>query len=76
MSQSAAILRHLKRGGLLTARSAYRLYGTMRLAARIKELRDRGYGYKPRCCASGQLILPSTGYEAVEDADGADMKAG
>jgi hypothetical protein len=44
MSQSAAILRHLKRGGLLTARSAYRLYGTMRLAARIKELRDRGYG--------------------------------
>lgn len=43
MSQSASILRHLKRGGVLTAASAYRLYGTMRLAARILELRDRGY---------------------------------
>ena len=39
MSQNAAILKHLKAGKTLTQLDALRLYGCMRLAARIEELR-------------------------------------
>ncbi len=43
MTQNQAILTHLKNGLTLTPKQALRQYGTMRLAARIKELRDQGH---------------------------------
>lgn len=43
MTQSAAILAHLKRGRTLTPLSALRLYDTLRLSGRILELRRRGH---------------------------------
>jgi hypothetical protein len=43
MSQAASILRHMKRHGSIDPLSALRKYGTMRLAARILELRQQGY---------------------------------
>ena len=42
MSQNEAILNHLRAGGSLTALDALRLYGCLRLAARIKELESYG----------------------------------
>lgn len=41
-TQADQIAAHLARGESLTALSALRLYGTMRLAARILELRAEG----------------------------------
>lgn len=43
MSQSADILKHLRKGETLTALQALDYYGCARLAARINELRDKGY---------------------------------
>ncbi len=43
MSQTAAILAHLKRGHNIGPLIALRYYGTFRLAARIRELRERGF---------------------------------
>jgi hypothetical protein len=40
------ILAHLERGGSLTPYSAYNLFKTLRLAARIHELRRRGIRIK------------------------------
>lgn len=37
------ILNHLEKNGSITSMEAFQLYGITRLAARIKELRDRGY---------------------------------
>ena len=42
-NQTQAILSHLKSNKPITAIAALQLYGTMRLAARIKDLRDEGY---------------------------------
>ena len=42
MSQSEAILAHLRTGEALTAYTALQLFGCLRLAARIDELRRRG----------------------------------
>jgi hypothetical protein len=42
MSQNLAILNHLRRGPL-DPLTALRRYGTMRLAARISELREAGH---------------------------------
>jgi hypothetical protein len=42
-SQSAKILRFLRNGGSLTALDALRLFGCLRLAARIKDLRSVGH---------------------------------
>jgi len=39
MSQSADILKHLKSGKTLTQLQALKLFGCLRLAARIEELR-------------------------------------
>ena len=41
--QNDCIATHLKRGGTLTHLSAYHLFRCMRLAARVKELRDLGH---------------------------------
>ncbi len=42
-SQEAEILRHLKSGKSLTPIDALREYKVLRLAARVKALRDQGY---------------------------------
>ena len=43
MSQSDMILAHLKRHNSITAVQALGRYGVFRLAARIGDLRDKGY---------------------------------
>jgi tRNA splicing endonuclease len=43
MSQSTEILKHLKEGNELNAMLALERFGCMRLAARIRDLRDRGW---------------------------------
>ena len=42
-TQTTAILAHLKSGRPLTPQGALRLYGCLRLAARVFELRQAGY---------------------------------
>lgn len=42
-SQNARILSHLKNGGRITSLEALNQFGCLRLSARIKDLRDRGY---------------------------------
>ena len=43
MTQTEAIARHLKSGQSITQEEARKLFRCWRLAARIKDLRDRGY---------------------------------
>ena len=43
MSQSIQILSYLKAGNRLTSLEAVKLFGTLRLAARILDLRDKGH---------------------------------
>ena len=43
MSQNSEILAHLKSGKQLTQLQALKLFGTMRLAARVDELRCKGH---------------------------------
>lgn len=42
-SQNARILSYLKNGGRITSLEALNQFGCLRLSARIKDLRDRGY---------------------------------
>jgi hypothetical protein len=42
-TQTDTILRHLRYVGPITPIEALNLYGCFRLAARVKELRERGY---------------------------------
>lgn len=42
-SQNEMILNHLKQGNEITALDSLRLYGVLRLAARIEELRKDGH---------------------------------
>jgi|TARA_R100000278_G_scaffold121196_2_gene104574 hypothetical protein len=42
-SQNREILAHLKSGQTITAFEALKFFGSLRLAARIKDLRDSGY---------------------------------
>ena len=42
-TQTDTVLRHLQHVGPLTPLEALQLYGCFRLAARVKELRERGY---------------------------------
>lgn len=46
MTQSNQILKYLENGHSLTPRKAMVEFGVMRLAARIKDLRDDGYAIK------------------------------
>lgn len=43
MSQSIAILGHLKRNGKINPMQALKYYGTMRLASRVNDLRNQGH---------------------------------
>lgn len=45
-SQIAHLRKHLKSGRSITPLEALGLYGMFRLAARVKELRDRGWNIK------------------------------
>ena len=45
-SQTGQILTHLKRGRTLSALNALNLFGCLRLAARIYDLRQRGHSIK------------------------------
>jgi len=42
-SQNARIIAYLETGGSLTTLDALKLFGCMRLASRIHDLRERGY---------------------------------
>ena len=46
MTQSSQILKYLENGHSLTPRKAMVEFGVMRLAARIKDLRDVGHAMK------------------------------
>jgi hypothetical protein len=43
MSQSIAILGHLKRNGKINPMQALKSYGCMRLASRVNDLRNQGH---------------------------------
>ena len=43
MSQAIQVLSYLKAGNRLTSLEAVKLFGTLRLAARILDLRDKGH---------------------------------
>lgn len=53
MTQSCQILAHLKRGESITSLEALNLYGSLRLAARVSELRKQGYDIKTKFEARG-----------------------
>ncbi len=46
MSQTVAILTHMQKGMYITPLQALRLYGCLRLSARILNLREAGYPVK------------------------------
>jgi hypothetical protein len=54
-SQAGLILRHLQSGGTLTALEALDLFGCNRLAARVADLKNKGYNVKSRF-----ITLPNT----------------
>lgn len=43
MSQEQSILAYLERGNTITPQEALKMFGCFRLAARIRDLKDRGY---------------------------------
>lgn len=54
MSQTEAIARHLRRGHTLTALSALYLFGCLRLAARIDELKRKGFHVRSEMVSRGK----------------------
>lgn len=46
MTQTEQILNHMKRGRTVSALNALNLFGCLRLAARIHELKSRGHDIK------------------------------
>ena len=55
MSQTDAILRHLKAGRVLTPLDALHRFGTLRLAARCHDLRAAGHDIRCR-----RFVTPTT----------------
>lgn len=53
-SQNKLLLAHLQMGGTITSLEAVNLYGCMRLASRICDLRKMGIGIKSKF-----VVLPS-----------------
>ena len=53
-SQNQAILQHLQAGHALTHKDAMRMFGCSRLAARINDLRMRGYHIVTEFIADGR----------------------
>lgn len=56
MSQKEAILSHLRDFGKISARTALDYYGSFRLAARIKELRDQGHEIQTEMAPDGYAV--------------------
>jgi len=54
MSQASEILKALKRGRKLTPLAALNEFGTLRLGARILDLRQSGYDIKTRMVRKGR----------------------
>lgn len=54
MSQTTRILAHLKAGKKLTPLQGLQKFGTLRLGARILELRQAGYDIKTRMVRKGR----------------------
>jgi len=54
MSQAERILKHLKAGKPLTPLQALNKFGTLRLGARVLELRQAGYQIKTRLVRKGR----------------------
>lgn len=54
MSQATRILAHLKAGKKLTPLQALNKFGTLRLGARVLELRQAGYQIKTRLVRKGR----------------------
>ena len=54
MSQADRILAHLKTGKKLTPLQALQKFGTLRLGARVLELRQAGYQIKTRMVRKGR----------------------
>jgi hypothetical protein len=54
MSQTEAILKHLKAGKKLTPLQALNKFGTLRLGARILDLRRAGYDVKTTMVRKGR----------------------
>lgn len=52
-SQAGQILRHLQTQGPLTSLDALRLFGCARLAARVADLRNKGYAIRSRMVTVG-----------------------
>lgn len=48
MSQNQSILKYLRAGNSLTGLDALKLFGTMKLASRISEIRDEGIEIKDK----------------------------
>lgn len=58
-TQAKAILAHLQRGRTLTSLNALRLFGTLRLAARIHALRSAGHDIKSGRVQVGEKRIAS-----------------
>jgi len=57
MSQTEAIARYLTQGRTLTALSALHLFSCFRLAARISDLKRRGFRVKTERVRKGKKII-------------------
>ena len=57
MSQNDAVFNHLKKKGPLTPLQALRLYGTLRLGARVYDLRKRGRNIKSKMVRIGGKVV-------------------
>ena len=63
MSQNSQILSHLKRGRAITPREALILYGVMRLAARVNDLRAKGHQITTTPIHRGDKVFASYSLE-------------
>jgi len=72
MTQNEEVKRYLESGGRLTGFKALRLFGTMRLAARVNDLRKTGLaikkGTKAVLCANGRTAHVAEYYLEREEA--------
>lgn len=59
MTQNAAIARYLESGKPITPMLALSRFGCMRLAARIRNLRDQGYDIDSRMVKLGKVRFAS-----------------
>lgn len=69
-TQCSKILHHLKTNGGITPKEAERLYGCMRLAARIKDLKRAGYNIETRrkaCAGRDNTVAIVAEYHLIDE---------